>query len=298
LPRSWPDPRDRLEPAGRLVVEKPRDPPVGFLDLAFEQVVLVEQEADLEGDLGLELGHGDRLGRGDLQPLGPRRPQPTATRSGIGVGQRGRPSAGGSPGRRGDPEHLAGRPAGRVVEELTELREAELDEADEPLADPRLLGHEGHRKAGGLTELGSGERIANGRGVAHGHLGKAPGIGRIGLRAGEPALGKVARRERVDHRDRDLPAAQVGGERHPVVAGRLHRDEGHRLGLALEPGVEGGEAGPVLADPEDLAICPSLTVPQRATTCVRPPMSIPIVVIRAAPFRGPQGCPLSPADVS
>ena len=109
----------------------------------------------------------------------------------------------------------------------------------------RLLGHEGHREAGRLAQLDAGERIAGGGRVAHGHLGEAPGIGRVGLRAGQPALGKVLRRERVDHRDRDVPPAQVRGERHPVVARRLHRHERHRLGLPLEPGVEGGEAGPV-----------------------------------------------------
>ena len=69
------DARDRLEPPGRLAIEERRDAPVGGLDLALEQVVLVEQEADLEGDLGVELGHGDRVGRGGLEPFRPgRRP--------------------------------------------------------------------------------------------------------------------------------------------------------------------------------------------------------------------------------
>jgi hypothetical protein len=70
----------------------------------------------------------------------------------------------------------------------------------------------------------------------------------------EPAIRKVLRRKRVDDGDRDLPAAQVGCERHPVMTGGLHRDKGHRLRLSLEPGVEDGEAGSVLADPEELAI--------------------------------------------
>jgi hypothetical protein len=60
----------------------------------------------------------------------------------------------------GDEGRPGGGPAGRVVEQLAELREAELNEPDEALADPRLLGHLGHREAGGLTQLGSGERVA------------------------------------------------------------------------------------------------------------------------------------------
>src|SRR6266508_1066659 len=44
------------------------------------------------------------------------------------------------------------------------------------------------------------------------------------------------------------------------MARRLHRDEGHRLGLPLEPGIEGGEAGPALTDSQDLSIGARLTV--------------------------------------
>ena len=163
--------------------------------------------------------------------------------------------------RRGDPQDLPGGPAGRVVEQLAELREAELDEADEALADLGLLGHQGHREAGGLTQLDPCQRVASRWAVAHGHLGETPGIGRVGLRAGEPALGKVLRRERVDHRDRDVAPAEVRGERHPVMAGGLHRHERHRLGLSLEPAVEAGKAGSVLADPDDLPVGARLAVP-------------------------------------
>jgi hypothetical protein len=139
-------------------------------------------------------------------------------RSGVGIREGGRPPPAGRPRRGRDPEDLAGGPARRIVEQLAELGEAELDETDEALADLRLLGHEGHREAGRLAQLDPGERIAGWWGVAHGHLGEAPGIGRVGLRAAEPALGKVLRRERIDHRDRDIPPAQVGGERHPIMA--------------------------------------------------------------------------------
>jgi hypothetical protein len=127
--------------------------------------------------------------------------------------------AGSPPGPSGDPEDFPGRPAGRVVEQLAELREAEIDEPDESLADRCLLRHEGHREAGRLAQLDAGQRLASGGRIAHAHLGKAPGIGRVGLRPAQATLGKVLRRERVDHRDRDLPSPQVARERHPVVTG-------------------------------------------------------------------------------
>ena len=227
---------------------------VGGLDLALEQVVLVEQQADLEGDLGVELGDRDRVGRGGLEPLRLGR-----RRAGDGRARRwrwpGSPSGGACAAARWrDPEDLPGGPAGRVVEQLAELREAELDQADEALADLRLLGHQGHREAGRLAQLDTGERVAGGRCVAHGHLGEAPRIGRIGLRAGEPAPGKVLRRERVDHRDRDLRAGAGGSRAASSNGPRTPSSRGRPARLALEPGVEGGEAGPVLADPQDLAV--------------------------------------------
>ena len=142
------DARDRLEPAGGLAVEERRDAPVGGLDLALEQVVLVEQEADLEGDLGVELGHRDRVGRGGLEPLRLRPPEPSVTRArrwrrpGSIVRRRRRRPRGGR-----DAEDLAGGPAGRVVEQLAELGEAELDQADEALADLGLLGRRGSSRS-------------------------------------------------------------------------------------------------------------------------------------------------------
>ena len=269
-------------------------------DLVLEQVVLVEQESDLEGDLGVELGNRDRVGRGGLEPLGLGHAKAPVTRSAVRVGQGRCPAVPGGCGRRRDAEHLPGRPAGGVVEQVAELREAEVDEAEEALADPRLLGHEGHREAGRLAQLDTGERVAGRVGrVAHGHLGEAPGIGRVGLRPGEPAPRKVLRRERVHHRDRDVVPAQVRGDRHPVVARRLHRHERHRVWLALDPGVEGGEADPVLADPEDLAISPGLAVPAPCRDVgpspdVDPDRRHP----GHAPSTDPRGCPLTPVDVS
>ena len=214
-----PDARDRLEPTGGLAVEQTRDVGVGILDLALQQVELIEQEADLEGNLGLDLGHRDRVGRGGLEALGLRLAQPPMTGARVGIGEGRGSSPGGSASRRGEAQHLPGGATGRVVEQLAQLREAQLDEAHEALADLRLLCHQGHREAGCLAQLGTGEWIAIGRRVPHGHLGEAPGIGRVGLRPGEPAPCKVLRRERVHHGDRDVPPAQVAGERHPVVAG-------------------------------------------------------------------------------
>jgi len=149
----------------------------------------------------------------------------------------------------------------RVVELVEQLREAELDEAVQPLADDLLLVDEGHDEAGGLAELDPVERIVARQRLVHGHLGERAGIGRIGLRPGEAALRKVLRPERVDHHDRHALAAEVAGERHPVVAGRLERDQLDRLGPGGQPGVEGAEPGPALGDPEDRPLGPGLTGP-------------------------------------
>ena len=46
------DARDGLQPAGGLAVQEPRDVPIGRLDLAFQEVELVEQEADLDAEVG------------------------------------------------------------------------------------------------------------------------------------------------------------------------------------------------------------------------------------------------------
>ena len=97
--------------------------------------------------------------------------------------------------RRGgrDAQHLARGATGRVVEELAQLGEAQLHEPDEPLADPRLLGHERHREAGRLAQLDALEWVAGDGLVVLGHEREAPRIGRVGLRPAQPALGKVLR---------------------------------------------------------------------------------------------------------
>ena len=178
-----------------------------------------------------------------------------------------------------DPQHRPCGAAGGVVEQLAQLGEAELDEPVQPLADLRLLGHEGHREAGSLAQLepASGSRV--GRLLTHAHLGEAPGIGRIGLRPAQATLGKVLRRERVDHRHRHAPPREVARERDPVVARRLHRHQRHRLGLPLEPGVERVEARPALATRSTSDRPWPRPSRQRAATCARPPMSIPTLAI-------------------
>ena len=59
---------DRPEATGDLAVKQRRHVPVGGLDLTLELVILVEQEADLEGDLGIELGNRDQVGCGGREP--------------------------------------------------------------------------------------------------------------------------------------------------------------------------------------------------------------------------------------
>ena len=115
------DARDRLEPPGGLAVEEARDPAIGSLDLALEQVVLVEQEVNLEGDLGVELGDRDRVGRGGLESLGLRPAQPSMAGSGVRIGQAwtsvgasppgGRERCAGSRGRSGRSDRRTARRA-------------------------------------------------------------------------------------------------------------------------------------------------------------------------------------------
>ncbi len=136
-------------------------------------------------------------------------------------------------------------------------------------------------------------------------VGERAGIGRIGLRPGEPALGKVLRPERVDHHDRYALAMEVAGEGHPVMARRLEGDELDRLGSGGQPGVEGREPGPALGYAQDRPIGSRLTgttAPDRVAlapdidsdrghrwTPFRP-MGLPVSIVRASadrPITGP-----------
>ncbi len=86
------------------------------------------------------------------------------SRAPVGIGEGARPWAPGDLRGGREPEHLASGEAGRVVEHLAELGEAQLDEPVEALADPRLLGHQRHREAGRLAQLDAGEGVAHGGG--------------------------------------------------------------------------------------------------------------------------------------
>lgn len=77
------DSRDRPQAMCDLAVKQLGDASVGGLDLALEQIELVEQQADLEGHLGIQLGHRDRLGGGRLEPLGLRLAESSVTGSRV-----------------------------------------------------------------------------------------------------------------------------------------------------------------------------------------------------------------------
>ncbi len=217
------------------------------------------------------------------------------TRVGIGERARALPSCGCRGGR--DPEDLPRRATGWVIEELAQLGEAQLDESDEALADASLFGHEGHREPRRLAQLDTDERIAGVGLFAHGHLGEAPRIGRVGLRASEPTLGKVLRCERVDHRDRMAPVAQVGREGHPVVARGFHRDQPDGLGLSRQPGVECIEAGAVLAHPQDRSLGLDLPLPAAGHRML-PTSDVDADGDHPEPPSDTQGIPPRPVDVS
>ena len=267
------------------------------VDLPLQEVVLVEQELHLEGDLVLELGHRDRCGGGRLQALGLRLPQAPVPGAGVGVREGRDPAL--PRHRRGGchAQELPGGATGRVVEELAQLGEAELDEPDEALADAGLLGHERHREAAGLAQLDPIERVVGLAVILLGHEREGPRIGRVGLRPVQPALGKVLRPERVDHRDRHGAPSQVARERHPVVATRLHRDPSDRLVLPGEPGVESVEAGAVLADAQDLPLGLVHAFPAAGHRVLPAPDVDAHRHHRSSPS-DTQGCPYHPVDVS
>lgn len=140
--------------------------------------------------------------------------------------------------------------------------------------------------------------MAHEQGRQQRHLGKAPGIGRIGLRPAQAALGKVTRRERVDHRDRDTATLELRGERHPVVTGRLHDHELDRLGSSFEPGVERSEARPTLADPEHASVRACLPLPAAGRHVDSPADVDPDRAHLDLQRLRPVGYPCSPVDVS
>lgn len=135
---------------------------------------------------------------------------------------------------------------------LPQLGEPEVDEAADALADPRLLLDQAHREAGGLAQLGAGERIAHRRLIDHAQGRQCARVDRIALGALQAPLGEVLGAHRVDQRDREIAGPQVADQRHPVVAARLE-DHPRELALARQPAVQLVEALAGLRDAQDLA---------------------------------------------
>jgi hypothetical protein len=172
----------------------------------------------------------------------------------------------------------------------TQLREAELDQPVQALADDLLLVDEGHHEARGLTQLDPLERIVSRQWFAHGQLGERAGIGRIGLGPGEPALGKVLRPERIDHHHRHALTAKVTGQGHPVMARRLERDQLDRLWSGRQPRVKSAEPGTALGHPQDGPIGARLTGPTTSDGVALASDIDPDGRHRVTPFR-PRGSP-------
>ncbi len=238
------DPGDGPQAPGQLGVEEVGHAGIGLVDLSLEQVVLVEQEAYLEGHLLVELGDGDAVRGSGLEPLRPRLAQAAVARAGVGLGER---------------------------------------------ADPTL--------PCGLAQFHTAERVVGSGSVVHGHEGEAPRIGRVGLRPVHPALGKVLRAQRVDEGHRYAVSPKMRGQWHPVVARGLQRHRSDRLDLVCEPGVEAVEAGPVLADAQDLPVglVPSFPAPGDR---VLPAPDVDAHRDHRSSPSDTQGCPHRPVDVS
>src|SRR5271157_2064644 len=82
------DARDGLQPPGELAIEKSCHPRLGRLDLALEEIELVEQEPNLKAHLSIELGHRDRVCRGGGQALCLGLTETTMSGRAIGAGKR------------------------------------------------------------------------------------------------------------------------------------------------------------------------------------------------------------------
>ncbi len=188
-------------------------------DLVLVEVVLVEQQPDLEGDLVVELGDRDRGGRGGLEPLGLRLTEAAVSRAGVGVARACSSAASGRPPR-------WARPAGPPARCDRPGRRRARPARGSPAPTSRMRRWQTRAcsvtsviaKRDGLAQLDTVERVVGVGVVLLGHEREAPRIGRVGLRPAHPALGKVLRPERVDHRHRHRTTLQVGSEAHPVVA--------------------------------------------------------------------------------
>jgi hypothetical protein len=108
----------------------------------------------------------------------------------------------------------------------------------------------------------------------------------------------VLRAERVDEGHRDAALAQVGGERHPVVARGLHGHQVDRLALTIEPGVEAVVAGPVLVHVQNLPVGLRVSLPAAGHRMLSAPDVDADGDHRSPPSLDHQGCPTIPVDVS
>src|SRR5438132_1276508 len=142
---------------------------------------------------------------------------------------------------------------GGILEDLTELRKADLDQASDALADPSLVLDQPDAEASRLADFNADQWLPGWRLVAHSQLRQCARIGGVRLGPPKTALGEVLGLQRVHHRDLVPGVAKVTGQRQPVVATGLYYHPFHRA-LALQPVVQLLEAAPVVAVAQQAAL--------------------------------------------
>lgn len=213
----------------------------------------IDEQRHLEGDLGLQLAHGDALTRRGMDGRGLGGSEGALPPSLIGPCER-RDAAPRRRTRGGrDLEQRNGRPAGGIVEGLVQLGKAEVDQADDAVAHAGLLLDQSHREARGFAQLGAGQWLARLGSVDHPQRGEGTRVRGIALGALQPAFGEVLGRQRVHHRDGMPRRTQVAGQGLPIVTAGLN-DDALRRALASDPALELSEPGPGGRDPQDLAL--------------------------------------------
>jgi len=232
---------------------------LGPLDLALEQLELLDEQFHLEADLPIKLRRRDRPPRGGVDHRSLRRADRPAA-GGADLGQVLGPPGGRRAGRRGALKQGDRRSAGGILVRLAKLGEADIDEPQDPLADPGLLLDQGHREARGFAELRSGERLPGPRSVDHGECGEGTRVGGIRLGPLQPALGEVLRADRADHRDRDAPTGEVAGDREPIVPRGL-QDRALDRAARRDERIEPIEPGAVGRDPQHGSLGFGLAIP-------------------------------------
>jgi len=157
-----------------------------------------------------------------------------------------------------------------VVPDLAQLREPDVHQALNALADLRLLPDQAHREPCRLLELGPHQGLADPRLVARSQRRKCARVGRVALAPLQPALGKVLGLQRVHHRHRVPLPAQMAGQVEPVMATRLHHHHVDRRSLLHHPRVQFSEAAALGSDVEHLPLRLALTLAthrRRALVC-------------------------------